>query len=82
MFTMMGVDAFARRAERELLATGERLRKRNVETRAELTAQEARIARLARDGVTNGEIATRLFISTRRRSSPSRWPRRPTPERR
>ena len=65
MFTIMGLAAFAGRAERELLATGERMRKRNVATRAELTAQEARIARLARDGVSNPEIATRLFISTR-----------------
>jgi DNA-binding CsgD family transcriptional regulator len=65
MFTTMGVRAFAGRAERELLATGERARKRNVETRDELTAQEAQIARLARDGVPNAEIGARLFISRR-----------------
>jgi DNA-binding CsgD family transcriptional regulator len=63
MFTAMGVDAFAARAERELLATGERVRKRTVETRDELTAQEAQIARLARDGLANAAIGERLFIS-------------------
>ena len=52
-----------RRAERELLATGERVRPRTVETRDELTAQEAQVARLARDGLSNAEIGTRLFIS-------------------
>jgi DNA-binding CsgD family transcriptional regulator/tetratricopeptide (TPR) repeat protein len=63
MFTAMGVEAFAGRAERELLATGERVRKRSVETRDELTAQEAQVARLARDGLSNAEIGERLFIS-------------------
>jgi DNA-binding NarL/FixJ family response regulator len=61
----MGIKAFAQRAERELLATGERARKRSVETREDLTAQEAQIARLARDGFSNPEIAARLFISPR-----------------
>jgi DNA-binding CsgD family transcriptional regulator len=61
----MGVEAFAERARRELLATGETARKRTVETRDELTAQEALIARLARDGLSNPEIGTRLFISPR-----------------
>jgi DNA-binding NarL/FixJ family response regulator len=61
----MGVEAFAGRAERELLATGERARKRRVETREDLTAQEAQIARLARDGLSNPEIGARLFISPR-----------------
>jgi DNA-binding CsgD family transcriptional regulator len=65
MFTTMGVEAFAGRAERELLATGERVRKRRAETRDELTAQEAQIARLARDGIPNAEIGARLFISRR-----------------
>jgi DNA-binding CsgD family transcriptional regulator len=65
MFTTMGVRAFADRAERELQASGERARKRRVESRDELTAQEARIARLARDGIPNAEIGTRLFISRR-----------------
>jgi DNA-binding CsgD family transcriptional regulator len=45
------------------LATGQRVRKRTVETRDDLTAQEAQIARLAREGVSNSEIGTRLFIS-------------------
>ena len=63
-FTSMGAQAFARRAERELLATGERARKRTVETLDQLTAQETQIARLAADGHTNREIAARLFIST------------------
>ena len=48
-----------------MLATGETVRKRTVETRGDLTAQEAQIARLARDGLSNPEIATRLFISPR-----------------
>jgi DNA-binding CsgD family transcriptional regulator len=61
----MGIKAFAQRAERELLATGERARKRSVETREDLTAQEAQIARLARDGLSNPEIGARLFISAR-----------------
>jgi DNA-binding CsgD family transcriptional regulator len=63
MFTAMGVEAFAGRAERELLATGEHVRKRSVETRDALTAQEAQIARLARDGLSNPEIGAQLFIS-------------------
>jgi DNA-binding CsgD family transcriptional regulator len=63
MFTSMGIEAFAGRAERELLATGERARKRSVETRDDLTAQEAQVARLARDGLSNSEIGQRLFIS-------------------
>jgi DNA-binding CsgD family transcriptional regulator len=63
LFTAMGVEAFAARAERELLATGEHVRKRSVETRDELTAQEAQIAGLARDGLSNRDIGDRLFIS-------------------
>ena len=65
MLDAMGVGAFAERAGRELAATGETARKRTVETTAELTAQEARIARLARDGLSNPEIGARLFISAR-----------------
>jgi DNA-binding CsgD family transcriptional regulator len=61
----MGMDAFAARAERELMATGERVRKRVVETGQDLTAQEAQIARLARDGLSIAEIGARLFISPR-----------------
>src|SRR4029077_3104057 len=64
MFTTMGVDGFAARAAVELLATGEHARRRTVETRGHLTPQEAQIARLARDGLSNPEIGTRLFIST------------------
>jgi DNA-binding CsgD family transcriptional regulator len=63
MFRRMDMDGFAGRAERELLATGERARKRTVETREELTAQEAQVARLARDGLSNLAIGERLFIS-------------------
>ena len=59
----MGAEAFARRAERELLATGERARKRTVDTLDQLTPQETQIARLAAEGHTNREIAARLFIS-------------------
>jgi len=65
MFASMGAEAFAGRAGRELLATGETVRKRKPETRGELTAQESQIARLARDGLSNPEIGTRLFISPR-----------------
>ena len=59
------MEAFAERAERELLATGETARKRTVETSDELTAREAQIARLARDGLSNPEIGAQLFISPR-----------------
>jgi DNA-binding CsgD family transcriptional regulator len=65
MLSRMGVEAFADRARRELLATGGTVRKRRVETRGDLTAQEAQIARLARDGLTNPEIGAQLFISPR-----------------
>jgi DNA-binding CsgD family transcriptional regulator len=61
----MGMDAFAERARKELLATGETARKRTIETVNELTAQEAQIARLARSGRSNTEISTQLFISPR-----------------
>ncbi|GAA1121837.1 LuxR family transcriptional regulator [Kribbella jejuensis] len=63
--TAMGADAFAERARHELLATGETVRKRTPETTNDLTAQEAQIAGLARDGLTNPEIAAQLFISPR-----------------
>jgi DNA-binding CsgD family transcriptional regulator len=63
LFTGMGAEGFAERAERELLATGERVRKGRLETRDELTDQEAQVARLARDGLSNSEIGARLFVS-------------------
>jgi DNA-binding CsgD family transcriptional regulator len=62
-FTGMGADAFARRAARELRATGERARKRTVDTLGDLTAQETQIAHLVAEGNTNREIAAQLFIS-------------------
>ena len=68
MLTAMGADAFAERARRELVATGETVRKRTAvlaDATGQLTAQEAEIARLAGDGHTNPEISTRLFISPR-----------------
>jgi DNA-binding CsgD family transcriptional regulator len=65
MLAAMGAEAFAERARRELMATGERARKRTVETLGDLTVQEAQIARLARDGLSNPEIGAQLFISPR-----------------
>jgi DNA-binding CsgD family transcriptional regulator len=64
-FTSIGMAAFAERARQELLATGERPRKRTVETRDDLTAQERQIAELARNGLSNPEIGARLFLSPR-----------------
>jgi ATP/maltotriose-dependent transcriptional regulator MalT len=63
MFSSMGTEGFAARAERELLATGERVRKRSVDTTDDLTPHETQIARLARDGLSNREIGARLIIS-------------------
>jgi DNA-binding CsgD family transcriptional regulator len=63
--TSIGMEAFADRARRELVATGEKVRRRVDETRDRLTAQERQIARLARDGLTNPEIGARLFLSPR-----------------
>jgi DNA-binding CsgD family transcriptional regulator len=65
LFATMGADGFADRARRELLATGEKARKRRDDTRDDLTPQEKQIARLARDGRTNPEIGSELFISPR-----------------
>jgi len=65
MLDAMGIGAFAERARRELLATGETARKRTEEITVELTAQEAQVARLARQGLSNPQIGARLFISTR-----------------
>ncbi len=65
MFVSMGVRAFAERAARELHATGERAPSQRVETRSRLTDQEAQIARLATQGLSNLEIGARLFLSPR-----------------
>ncbi|MGW0576521.1 LuxR C-terminal-related transcriptional regulator [Streptomyces sp. NPDC002920] len=65
MLQGFGARAFAERARRELLATGESVRQRAVDVREALTAQEAQIARLAADGKTNSEIGAELFISPR-----------------
>jgi DNA-binding CsgD family transcriptional regulator len=65
MFAAMGMQAFAERARRELIATGEKVRKRSVDTHGQLTPQEEQIARLARDGRTSPEIGAQLFLSAR-----------------
>jgi DNA-binding NarL/FixJ family response regulator len=64
-FESMGAHGFAERARRELLATGETVRKRTIETRDELTPQEAQIARLAAERLTNPEIGAQLYLSHR-----------------
>jgi DNA-binding CsgD family transcriptional regulator len=64
-FSGIAAEAFAKRARRELLATGETVRRLTNATRDALTPQEAQIARLARDGLSNPEIGTQLFISPR-----------------
>jgi DNA-binding CsgD family transcriptional regulator len=65
VFSDIGAEGFAERARHELLATGETVRKRTDEERGVLTSQEAHIARLARDGLSNPEIGAQLFISPR-----------------
>jgi RNA polymerase sigma factor (sigma-70 family) len=65
MFAAIGMEAFAERARRELIAAGEKLRTRIVEARDELTPQEEQIARLAREGLTNSEIGSQVFLSPR-----------------
>jgi DNA-binding NarL/FixJ family response regulator len=65
MFATIGAHAFGERARRELMATGEHVRRRSVETKDDLTPQETQIARLARDGLTNPEIGSRMFLSPR-----------------
>ncbi|HYP66578.1 MAG TPA: LuxR C-terminal-related transcriptional regulator [Steroidobacteraceae bacterium] len=65
LFTAIGMEAFAERARRELMATGEKVRKRSPDTRDQLTPQEWQIAQLARDGLSNPEIGAQLFISAR-----------------
>jgi DNA-binding CsgD family transcriptional regulator len=61
----MGMQAFAERADGELRATGEKVRRRIAETRDDLTSQERQIAQLAREGLSNPEIGARLFLSPR-----------------
>ena len=61
----MGIEAFAERAGSELLATGEKARRRIAKTRDDLTPHERQIAELARDGLSNADIAARLFLSRR-----------------
>ena len=63
MFSGFGAEAFAERARVELEATGEKARKRTVDTIDQLTPQESQVARLATQGNTNREIAAQLFIS-------------------
>jgi DNA-binding NarL/FixJ family response regulator len=65
MLSDIGMEAFAERARRELLATGETVRKRTVKTLGELTPQEVQVARLAAGGQTNAEIGAELFLSPR-----------------
>ena len=65
MLVAIGMDAFAERTRRELLATGEQVRKRSVDASDQLTPHEERVARLARDGLTNTEIGAQFFISAR-----------------
>jgi len=65
MLAAMGAEAFAGRARRELLATGETVHQRTVGSASTLTAQEAHIARLAAGGRTNQVIAAQLFLSAR-----------------
>ena len=65
MYAAIGMEAFAERARRELLATGETVRKRTAASRDQLTPQEAQIARLARAGLSNQEIGAQLFLSAR-----------------
>ncbi len=64
-FVEMGADGFAERARHELLATGEKVRKRTADTADDLTPQEEQIARMAKDGRTNTEIGAELYISVR-----------------
>lgn len=65
IFSMIGMEAFAERTRGELIATGERVRKRSLDTRDNLTPQEEQIARLARDHHSNADIARQLFLSAR-----------------
>jgi ATP/maltotriose-dependent transcriptional regulator MalT len=71
LFTLIGMEAFAERARSELVPTGETVRKRSVETRDNLTAQERQIAWLARDRLSNADIGMRLFLSPRTAVAPA-----------
>jgi len=61
----VGMEAFAERARRELIATGEKVRRRRAETRDQLAPREEQIARLSGDGRTSPEIGAQLFLSAR-----------------
>jgi ATP/maltotriose-dependent transcriptional regulator MalT len=65
MLEHLGLEGFVERAKRELLATGETVRRRSVDTFQQLTPQESEISRLAGSGYTNSEIGLKLFISDR-----------------
>jgi DNA-binding CsgD family transcriptional regulator len=65
LFTEIGMEAFADRAEGELAAAGAKVRRRALDAREALTPQEEQIARLARDGLTNAQIGAQLFLSPR-----------------
>jgi DNA-binding CsgD family transcriptional regulator len=65
LFGAIGMEAFAERARRELLATGETVRRRTAGTRSQLTPQEDQITQLAQAGMSNAEIGAQLFLSTR-----------------
>src|SRR5690606_35858355 len=65
MFTAMGMAAFARRAARALVSTGENLREHPAEVGNDLTTEEAQVVELVREGLTDREIGARLFISPR-----------------
>jgi DNA-binding CsgD family transcriptional regulator len=65
MFVAIGMEAFAERARREVVATGEHVHRRALNTRVRLTPQKAQIAQLASDGLTNQEIGAQLFLSPR-----------------
>src|SRR4051794_20667395 len=64
-FASIGMEGFGERARGELLATGEKVRKRTVATRDVLTAQERQVTRLAREGLSSPDIGARLFLSPR-----------------
>src|SRR6516165_10116025 len=65
IFRTLGAVPWAERAEAELRATGETARKRDPSAVEQLTPQELQIAGLVTDGLTNREIAARLYLSPR-----------------